>query len=206
MAPYVSSSQSLFDQIDADGSGTLSFSELWTRLADAGLTEQEVESLFHRLDSDGDGNVSFSEFHRGYTEIPQLVASFGITQGEQQYAACRQKGGVFALQIAFPDGTPCEVGGVEAHHDVAHLQQCIATTHSIPMPFQILQDAVGETLLQDASLLPFFNPRLTLQVRACVLLPWEGIAQGQDVTSTTFLLRTVIRPGWRPLLTEGWRL
>jgi len=54
----------LFDQYDADKSGTISFEELAKGLRSQGyiVTESEVQQLMERMDMDHDGNVGGDEF------------------------------------------------------------------------------------------------------------------------------------------------
>lgn len=57
--------QRLFDELDVDGSGTLSAQELESALCRAelgGVTREEVHEMIQRADANGDGVVDFTEF------------------------------------------------------------------------------------------------------------------------------------------------
>lgn len=51
-----------FVEMDADGSGSVSYAELRRALRAAGLPEQDVDKLAEALDEDGDGQISYDEF------------------------------------------------------------------------------------------------------------------------------------------------
>lgn len=56
--------QELFQQLDTDHSGTISFDELMTGLKKQGyiITEPELEQLVRKIDADNDGNIVLNEF------------------------------------------------------------------------------------------------------------------------------------------------
>merc|ERR1711871_903686 len=96
----VSSAAAVFDQLDLDKSGTLTASEISTRLSNVGCTDDEIESLIFRLDADSDGVITKEEFHAGFAQLPELVGMFGLTEGELHFAAS----GNFDLDIRFIGG------------------------------------------------------------------------------------------------------
>ncbi len=57
----------IFNKMDTDGSGTLSFNELSAGLNDMGIqiTNKEKHELMKRLDDDADGEIAFKEFYGG---------------------------------------------------------------------------------------------------------------------------------------------
>ena len=97
----VGSAELLFQQLDRDGNGSLSYCELSSRLADAGLDDEEIERLVYKLDADGDGEVSLAEFRYGYNGMPELVARFGVSEAEMSFA---KNGGHLDLQVYFCNG------------------------------------------------------------------------------------------------------
>lgn len=60
----------LFDKLDTDGSGSLSFNELSVGLTNMGIeiSHKEKHALMKKLDDDADGEISYEEFHRGLSE------------------------------------------------------------------------------------------------------------------------------------------
>ena len=60
----------VFRAIDTDSSGSISMSELTSRLADFGLTDESVElvamQLMTIMDEDGDGEISEAEWGAAY--------------------------------------------------------------------------------------------------------------------------------------------
>lgn len=61
----------VFEEIDLDGSGTLSKEELflcYERHFGAPITKEEVDVLFERVDRDGSGEIGFSEFVMATTD------------------------------------------------------------------------------------------------------------------------------------------
>ena len=58
---------SLFDAIDADGSGTIDKEELGLYLVGAGIEQAEVDVLFKFLDADGSGDIDREEWWAGFS-------------------------------------------------------------------------------------------------------------------------------------------
>ena len=58
---------SLFDAIDADGSGTIDKEELGLYLVSAGIEQAEVDVLFKFLDADGSGDIDREEWWSGFS-------------------------------------------------------------------------------------------------------------------------------------------
>jgi Ca2+-binding EF-hand superfamily protein len=60
----------LFDKLDTDGSGALSFNELSVGLTNMGIeiSNQEKHELMKKLDDDADGEIGYEEFYRGLAE------------------------------------------------------------------------------------------------------------------------------------------
>ena len=54
----------LFDQMDADGCGSISWAELhlWTKTHGMGLSPTDLDEMFRMCDEDGDHQISFPEF------------------------------------------------------------------------------------------------------------------------------------------------
>lgn len=57
----------LFDKLDADGSGALSFTELSEGLSNMGIeiSHKEKHALMKKLDDDADGEIGYDEFYKG---------------------------------------------------------------------------------------------------------------------------------------------
>ena len=62
----------IFKAMDCDGNGTLSYSEMHSKLHDFGLGDREIENLFTTLDTNHDGVVSAAEFDAGYAKYHSL--------------------------------------------------------------------------------------------------------------------------------------
>jgi Ca2+-binding EF-hand superfamily protein len=60
----------LFDKLDADGSGALSFNELSEGLTNMGIeiSQKEKHALMKKLDDDADGEIGYDEFYKGLAE------------------------------------------------------------------------------------------------------------------------------------------
>lgn len=80
--------EDLFDQIDRDGSGTLTFDEVWADLnsRNSGMTIDQAQILFETIDVDGDGQVTMAEFkaHMGLPEYASWYADDAQVQAEIQ--------------------------------------------------------------------------------------------------------------------------
>jgi calcium-dependent protein kinase len=61
----------LFEKLDTDGSGALSFNELSVGLTNMGIeiSNKEKHALMKKLDSDADGEIAYDEFYRGLAEV-----------------------------------------------------------------------------------------------------------------------------------------
>ena len=61
----------LFDKLDTDCSGALSFNELSVGLTNMGIeiTDKEKHALMKKLDDDADGEIGYDEFYRGLAEV-----------------------------------------------------------------------------------------------------------------------------------------
>eukprot|EP00282_Hemiselmis_andersenii_P016042 CAMPEP_0114133154 /NCGR_PEP_ID=MMETSP0043_2-20121206/13474_1 /TAXON_ID=464988 /ORGANISM="Hemiselmis andersenii, Strain CCMP644" /LENGTH=1256 /DNA_ID=CAMNT_0001226711 /DNA_START=123 /DNA_END=3890 /DNA_ORIENTATION=- len=68
--------EQLFDEIDADASGTLEFDEVWRDLQarNSGITLEQAQELFASIDLDGDGVITLEEFkeHMGLNPFPGM--------------------------------------------------------------------------------------------------------------------------------------
>lgn len=64
----------LFQKLDTDNNGLLSFNELSTGLSDLGIeiSNSEKHELMKRLDNDADGEISFDEFYTGLAEVSKF--------------------------------------------------------------------------------------------------------------------------------------
>lgn len=60
----------LFNKLDTDGSGALSFNELSAGLTTMGIiiSNKEKHALMKKLDDDADGEISYDEFYKGLAE------------------------------------------------------------------------------------------------------------------------------------------
>eukprot|EP01065_Artemidia_motanka_P051790 TRINITY_DN9190_c1_g1_i1.p1 TRINITY_DN9190_c1_g1~~TRINITY_DN9190_c1_g1_i1.p1 ORF type:complete len:906 (+),score=170.64 TRINITY_DN9190_c1_g1_i1:54-2720(+) len=68
--------RSVFDQFDADGSGSLQHEEMYEVLAELGITgvsEELVDLLMSEIDKDGNGEVDFNEFVEFHTLLIGLL-------------------------------------------------------------------------------------------------------------------------------------
>lgn len=61
-----SEAMAIFKQIDTDGSGSVSWEELWRRLHDQGMEDARIEELYLAVDSDHNGIIDQSEFCGAY--------------------------------------------------------------------------------------------------------------------------------------------
>jgi len=68
----LSSPHKLFDAIDTDGDGELSFAELGVKMSEYGLSDGEKRDLFNFLDTNGDGKVDRVEFTAGFEKFQIL--------------------------------------------------------------------------------------------------------------------------------------
>ena len=61
----------LFDKLDTDASGSISFNELSIGLLNMGIeiTDKEKHALMKKLDDDADGEISYIEFYKGLAEV-----------------------------------------------------------------------------------------------------------------------------------------
>jgi uncharacterized protein YkwD len=75
--------EAIFAQLDRDGDGVLTITELTCRLADFGLSDEEITALFFRLDLNGDGQIDRSEWSAGFAAYQQAIG--------QQWVAPAQK-------------------------------------------------------------------------------------------------------------------
>ena len=78
-----SEAEAIFAQLDSDGDGLLTPTELTCRLADFGLSDEEIAALFFRLDLNGDGQVDRSEWSASFAAYQQAIG--------QQWVAPAQK-------------------------------------------------------------------------------------------------------------------
>ena len=74
----------IFNDIDTDGSGTLSLEELSCRLSDEGFEDEEITDLFVLLDVDGDGCISQDEFVKGFQAYQDLMDDEPIVCVQEQ--------------------------------------------------------------------------------------------------------------------------
>jgi Ca2+-binding EF-hand superfamily protein len=75
---------SIFERMDADGSGTLSKQEFATALTsmDLGLTRREINTVMFQVDQDGDGGVSYREFVPFAFDLLQKLTSLRLLEAE----------------------------------------------------------------------------------------------------------------------------
>lgn len=75
--------QDLFEQLDTDHSGNISFEELSTGLRKQGyvLSDAEVELLMSKVDSDRDGSIAPTEFMT-------TLLDWGQMQQSQSWQVC----------------------------------------------------------------------------------------------------------------------
>lgn len=73
---------SIFERMDADGSGTLSKQEFATALTsmELGLTRREINTIMFQTDQDGDGGVSYREFVPFAFDLLQKLTSLRLLQ------------------------------------------------------------------------------------------------------------------------------
>lgn len=62
--PHPEPHRRIFDHLDADGTGNLSFEEFRSARGIAALDEEAQEKIFLRLDTDGDRQLSYEEFSK----------------------------------------------------------------------------------------------------------------------------------------------
>eukprot|EP00283_Hemiselmis_rufescens_P002513 CAMPEP_0173428676 /NCGR_PEP_ID=MMETSP1357-20121228/7575_1 /TAXON_ID=77926 /ORGANISM="Hemiselmis rufescens, Strain PCC563" /LENGTH=936 /DNA_ID=CAMNT_0014392731 /DNA_START=38 /DNA_END=2844 /DNA_ORIENTATION=+ len=84
--------EQLFDEIDADASGTLEFDEVWRDLQarNSGITLEQAKELFMSIDMDGDGVITLDEFkeHMGLNPFPGMGdLEGGVSAEEAQMVA-----------------------------------------------------------------------------------------------------------------------
>ncbi len=79
----IGESEAIFAQLDSDGDGVLTETELTCRLSDFGLSDEEITALFFRLDLNGDGQIDKSEWSAGFSAYQQATG--------QQWVAPAQK-------------------------------------------------------------------------------------------------------------------
>ena len=77
-------SRVIFDQYDADKSGSISRSELRSVCYGLGhvLSQEEEALALHRLDTNGDGTISYSEFAAWWREKDRF-SKFNLTDAQQ---------------------------------------------------------------------------------------------------------------------------
>lgn len=75
---------SIFERMDADGSGTLSKQEFATALTsmELGLTRREINTVMFQVDQDGDGGVSYREFVPFAFDLLQKLTSLRLLEAE----------------------------------------------------------------------------------------------------------------------------
>merc|ERR1719263_1584381 len=75
---------SIFERMDADGSGTLSKAEFATALTsmELGLTRREINTVMFQIDQDGDGGVSYREFVPFAFDLLQKLTSLRLLETE----------------------------------------------------------------------------------------------------------------------------
>ena len=65
----------IFETVDADGSGVLDYEEVGTMLSELGVDAAHLDDAITAMDADGNGNVDCSEFiswWRGFTSSKVL--------------------------------------------------------------------------------------------------------------------------------------
>lgn len=75
----------IFDKMDTDGSGTLSFNELSVGLNNMGIdiSQKEKHALMQKLDDDADGEIAYDEFYRGLASVGKFKQPSEINQSQQ---------------------------------------------------------------------------------------------------------------------------
>eukprot|EP01052_Picozoa_sp_SAG31_P010317 SAG31_NODE_562_length_14085_cov_164.582869_12_plen_369_part_00 len=67
--------EAIFKGIDQNGDGFLTALELNTRLADFGLTDEQISILFYTLDVNQDGRIDMGEWVTGYQQFRRLLTA-----------------------------------------------------------------------------------------------------------------------------------
>jgi len=77
---------SIFERIDADGSGMLNKQEFVTALTsmELGLTRREINTIMFQVDQDQDGNISYKEFVPFAFELLQKMTSMRLLETEME--------------------------------------------------------------------------------------------------------------------------
>jgi len=76
---FEQSLETTFHAIDTNGSGTVSFVELKTRLKAGGLFHDEIQSLFDAADTNKDGSLTLAEFLAAVAKVPDLADAIKAT-------------------------------------------------------------------------------------------------------------------------------
>merc|ERR1712070_490063 len=74
----IDAAKAVFELLDEDGGGELEFMEVYCRLNDFGLDEDEIDSVFSEMDTDGDGKVALLEFVRAFALFKSKGAYFDV--------------------------------------------------------------------------------------------------------------------------------
>lgn len=73
-----------FNELDIDGSGSITIDELMTALAQGGhrgaVGRKAAAAVLGRVDQDGDGRVSFAEFRAAFQFAPEATAAAVVAQ------------------------------------------------------------------------------------------------------------------------------
>jgi Ca2+-binding EF-hand superfamily protein len=99
--------QELFDQIDADGGGTLDKDEVGELIGDLGLALNHIEldEAFQELDEDGGGDVDFDEFWAWFQAAPKTGSGLAAEMQRGLKRSEMLKNARDAMFAAFDGGT-----------------------------------------------------------------------------------------------------
>jgi hypothetical protein len=102
----------MFDRYDADGSGTISASELGNVLAEMGhaCTDDELAQILEEIDADNSGEIDFSEFLSAITgKVSSLFSDLNRDIEESVFGASmiREQGQVLATDQVFNPNLLC---------------------------------------------------------------------------------------------------
>jgi Ca2+-binding EF-hand superfamily protein len=98
-AYYANLSQTLFNQIDSSGGGSITKSELESAVTAAGGTTASADALYAKLDPNGTGSVSESQFANTVQSLFSPDMSAQLISVQEQLQSATPLGGGFAQQL-----------------------------------------------------------------------------------------------------------